>query len=36
MVVVNGDQKLGGPIARAREWWRDQIAAGWTVELACG
>jgi hypothetical protein len=36
MVLVNGDQKLGGPIVRAREWWRDQIAAGWTVEAACG
>lgn len=32
MVVVNGDQKLSGPIASARAWWRDQIAAGWEVE----
>ena len=31
MVVVNGDSKLSGPITAAREWWRDQIAAGWTA-----
>jgi hypothetical protein len=31
MVVVNGDSKLSGPIARAREWWKDQITSGWTV-----
>jgi hypothetical protein len=31
MVMVDGDQKLSGPIACAREWWRGQIAAGWGV-----
>lgn len=31
LVVVDGDQKLGGPIESARKWWKDQIAAGWTV-----
>jgi hypothetical protein len=37
MVVVDGAQKLSGPIKAAREWWRVQIAAGWTVAAAaCG
>jgi hypothetical protein len=37
MVVVNGDQTLGGPIEHARAWWKGQIAAGWTVATAaCG
>lgn len=36
MVMVNGDQKLSGPVANARAWWREQIAAGWTaVSTAC-
>jgi hypothetical protein len=31
MVMVNGNSKLSGPTAMAREWWKGQIAAGWTV-----
>jgi hypothetical protein len=34
MVVVDGDQKLSGPIAHAREWWRSQVAAGWEAAQA--
>jgi hypothetical protein len=31
MVMVDGGQKLSGPIACALKWWREQIAAGWAV-----
>lgn len=31
MVVIDGDQRLCGPTALARKWWRDQVGAGWTV-----
>lgn len=31
MVVVDGAAKLSGPTAAARAWWKDQIAAGWTL-----
>lgn len=31
MVVVDGSQKLSGPTTCARDWWRAQVAAGWTV-----
>jgi len=30
-VTVDGASKLSGPTAAARAWWKDQIAAGWTV-----
>ena len=31
MVVVDGDHKLSGPVRVARDWWREQLVAGWTV-----
>ena len=31
MVMVDGEHKLSGPTASARTWWKDQVAAGWTV-----
>jgi hypothetical protein len=34
MVVVDGVQKLSGPTVRAREWWKGQVASGWTVVAA--
>jgi hypothetical protein len=36
MVLVDGAQKLSGPIESARAWWKEQIAAGWTFSMtAC-
>jgi hypothetical protein len=35
MVVVDGAQKLSGPTVSAIKWWRDQVAAGWTVARTC-
>lgn len=31
LVMVDGEHKLSGPTSAARAWWKDQIAAGWTV-----
>lgn len=31
LVMVDGQHKMGGPVASARQWWKDQIAAGWKV-----
>ena len=31
LVMVDGASKLSGPTPSARAWWKDQIAAGWTV-----
>ena len=31
LVMIDGASKLSGPTASARTWWKDQIAAGWTV-----
>ena len=31
MVMVDGQSKLSGPTPTARVWWKDQLAAGWTV-----
>lgn len=30
-VLVDGQQKLSGPIEHARAWWEDQLTAGWRV-----
>ena len=30
-VMIDGQSKLSGPTPSARTWWKDQLAAGWTV-----
>lgn len=34
MVMIDGNSKLSGPVSLARKWWKDQCAAGWTIEAA--
>ena len=31
LVMVDGQHKMSGPVASARQWWKDSRAAGWTV-----
>ena len=35
MALVDGDQKLSGPIESARAWWKNQLAAGWKTVSEC-
>lgn len=33
VAVVDGDSKMSGPTASVRAWWKEQLAAGWTVAI---